>query len=88
MLWTSSLAIYFLFWFACLFFVLPFHGRRADDVAEPGHDRGAPSQFRPWRIIGQVSLLAAVVFGLFYANYIYGWITRENIDLMHNYQPK
>ncbi len=82
MYWTSALAIYFLFWFMCLFFVLPFHGRRDGDVAEPGHDRGAPSQLRPWRIIAQVTLVAALVFALFYINYVNGWITRESIDLM------
>ena len=82
MLWTSSLAIYFLFWFMSLFFVLPFHGRREGDVAEAGHDIGAPSQLRPWRIIAQVTLLAALFFALFYINYVNGWITRESIDLM------
>ena len=40
MKWTSILAIYTLFWAFSAFFVLPFHGRRAEDeAAGADHER-------------------------------------------------
>ncbi len=83
MKWTSILAIYFIVWFLCLFIVLPFHARRAGDDAPAvlGSDPGAPAHVRPWQVIGQVSLIAAVVFGLYYANYVQGWIGTDDIEL-------
>ena len=75
--WTSILAIYFLFWLFALFLVLPFHGRKAGDVDEDprvGHEPGAPVRIRPWRIIMQVTLVAAVLFGAYYLIYTYDLI--------------
>ena len=45
-----------------------------------GHDPGAPDRFEPGRIVAQVSIIAAVVFGLYYANYVHGWVTVNDID--------
>lgn len=86
MKWTSALAIYLLFWALSLFLVLPFHARRAGSdgggVAHvPGQEAGAPPNFRPWRAAGQVTLVAAGLFGLFYANYVYGWLTADSVNL-------
>ncbi|MEQ1687783.1 MAG: DUF1467 family protein [Sphingopyxis sp.] len=83
MRWTSALAIYFLFWFLCLFFVLPFHGRRGDEQAgagELGHDRGAPPRFRVLRAFAQVTLLSAILFAAYYAAYVSGLITRDTLN--------
>lgn len=83
--WAAALAIYFLFWFLCLFFVLPFHGRRdaAGEGAEVilGHDTGAPRHFPVWRVIIQVTVLAAVLFALYYAAYTSGLITRDTLNI-------
>jgi predicted secreted protein len=80
--WTSILAIYFIIWFLCLFLVLPFHGRSAHEAADGrGQDPGAPRQFEAGRIVAQVSVLAAIVFGIYYANYVQGWIGIDDIDL-------
>ena len=52
MKWTSALAIYLLIWAFSTFFVLPFHGRRAEDDAVPlidGQEPGAPARFYPLR---------------------------------------
>ncbi|MEQ1724345.1 MAG: DUF1467 family protein [Sphingopyxis sp.] len=85
MQWTSALAIYFLFWFLCLFFVLPFHGRRSDGRSagrdEIGHDRGAPPRFRVLRAFAQVTLLSAILFGAYYAAYVSGLITRDTLNI-------
>jgi predicted secreted protein len=76
MKWTSALAIFTLFWVFSAFFVLPFHGRRASDDAEPlvaGQDRGAPARFRPGRVLFQMTIVAAVAFVVYYIAYVNGW---------------
>jgi predicted secreted protein len=82
--WTSIIALFALFWVLSAFLVMPF-GMRT--VEEEGHERvagqvdSAPAQFRPGRIAFRATVLAAVLFGLFYANYVYGWIGVENLNL-------
>lgn len=82
MYWTSILAIYFILWFFCLFFVLPFHARGADDDAVPlvpGQVESAPAHFPAWRVVAQVSLISALLCGLYVANYYQGWLTLDDI---------
>ncbi len=70
------LAIYTLFWSFSAFFILPFHGRRADDDAMPlvrGQDPGAPATFRPRRILLQMTIIATIGFVLYYIAYVNGW---------------
>lgn len=81
MQWTSALAIYALFWAACLFVVLPFHARQDPDAAHvPGQADSAPSHFRLGQVAWQVTLVAALAFGIYYLNYVNGFITLENIN--------
>lgn len=82
MLWTSALAIYLLFWFLCLFLVLPFHGRRAGGSATDGHDPGAPAQFAVARACLQVTLLSAALFAIYYAIYVSGYFTRASLNFL------
>ena len=80
---TSILAIYLLFWTLCLFLVRPWHVRTAEDVGEkvqPGHAESAPHRFPAAKIFLRTTLLSALLFGLFYANYIFGWITPAMLD--------
>ena len=82
---AASLAIYFIIWFFCLFLILPFHARRAGEgqaVSIPGEDKGAPARFAAGRAALQVTLLAALVFGLYYANYTQGWVTRDSFTFL------
>jgi len=83
---TSILAIYVLFWALCLFVVMPWHVRTAEEVGEkvePGHAESAPHRFPAGKIALQTTLLSALLFGLFYANYLAGWITVDDLDWMH-----
>lgn len=83
MQWTSGIAIYFLLWIFSAFVVMPFGVRTHHDVGtvpETGHADSAPVNFRPWRIVSRTTVLAAVLFGLFYLNYTQGWITAEDLD--------
>ena len=83
---TSILAIYVLFWALCLFVVMPWHVRTAEEAGEkvePGHAESAPHRFPAGKIALQTTLLSALLFGLFYANYLAGWITVDDLDWMH-----
>lgn len=89
MRWTSIVAIYSLFWVLSAFIVLPFGVRtHADEEAEgkdsgmvPGQIASAPMNFQPKRIAKRATVLAVVLFGLYYANYVNGWITPLDLDL-------
>ena len=82
---TSIIAIYGLFWVLSAFLVMPF-GLRTHDEEEglekvPGQADSAPIEFRPGRIALRATILAVILFGLFYANYVNGWIDVSDINL-------
>jgi predicted secreted protein len=84
MRWTSALAIYVLFWVMSAFLVMPFGVKTADELGTekiPGQAESAPANFRPRRIIVLTTTLATVIFGLYYLNYVNGWITIDTINL-------
>lgn len=80
---TSILAIYALFWVMSAFLVMPF-GIRTHDEAGVEKIRGqadsAPANFRPGLIAKRASVLALVLFALFYVNYINDWIGTKDLD--------
>lgn len=83
MRWTSILAIYFLFWVLSAFCVMPIGIRTHDEAGIdkiPGQADSAPANFRPRTIALRASVLAAVLFGLFYANYVEGWISADDFN--------
>ena len=78
MKWTSALAIYLLFWVMSAFLVMPFGVRNAHEAGEPlvpGQADGAPANFNPKRILIRTTIVATVLFGVYYVNYAYGWIS-------------
>jgi predicted secreted protein len=84
MSWTSIAAIYLLFWVITAFVVMPFGVRTADELGVEkvrGQADSAPANFRPKRVILITTVLSAVVFGLFYANYINGWIVPADVNI-------
>lgn len=82
---SSMLAIYVLFWTLCLFVVLPF-GVRTDDESgksrSTGHADSAPSNPNLYRKAGYTTLLSAVLFAAFYANYVYGWLEAGDVPFL------
>ncbi|HEV2867328.1 MAG TPA: DUF1467 family protein [Allosphingosinicella sp.] len=83
MRFTSALAIYVLFWTFTLFLVLPWGVRTSEEAGarpEPGHAESAPHDFRFGRIALWNTVVATVLFALYYANYVLGWITVEDLD--------
>jgi predicted secreted protein len=78
MKWTSALAIFWLFWVMSAFLVMPFGVRNAHEAGEAtvrGQEAGAPANFNPKRILTRTTILAVVLFGSYYVNYVNGWIS-------------
>ena len=84
----SALAVYFLFWVAAAFLTLPF-GVKTDEEAGtprvPGQADSAPHQFDVKRHLLKAALLGAVLFALYYANWTYGWVTPDDLDLYSHF---
>jgi len=81
--WTSVLAIYALFWVMSAFILLPFGVQTHDEAGidkVPGQADSAPANFRPGRIMLRATVLSALLCGLYYANYVNGWIGAEDIN--------
>ena len=90
MRWTSILAIYSLFWVMSAFFVLPFGVRTHDEagIAKiPGQADSTPVEFSVKRTAKRATLLSALLFGLFYLNYVQGWVTLDTINLFGQAPP-
>jgi predicted secreted protein len=86
MRWTSILAIYILFWTLAMFLVLPFGVRTAEEAGaetQPGHAESAPHSFNFPRTLFRAAILGAAMTALYVANYIYGWVTVEQLDWVH-----
>lgn len=84
MRWTSALAIYLLFWALTVFLVLPFGVRTHEEAGTervPGQADSAPHIFDPKKLALRTTIVSVVLFGLYYANYVNGWISPADLDL-------
>jgi predicted secreted protein len=83
--WTSIVAIYVLFWVLSAFVVLPFGVKTHEELGlekTAGQADSAPGNFKPLTVLLRTTLLSAMLFGLYYANYSYGWIDRHSFDFL------
>ncbi|WP_395623032.1 DUF1467 family protein [Sphingomonas daechungensis] len=83
MRWTSISAIFFLFFAASAFFLLPFGVRTDEEVGNskiPGQADSAPHRFDLKRHLLKAVVLGVVLTAIYYANYVNGWITADDID--------
>jgi len=79
----SILAIYILFWTLALFVVLPLGVRTPEEEGvdcPPGHAPSAPHRFSLGKAMLRATLVSALAFAIFYANYLNGWITIDMLD--------
>jgi predicted secreted protein len=79
-------AIYALFWVISAFIVLPFGIRTPDETGEilvKGQADSAPSNFRPGKVAIRATILSLIAFGLYYGNYLEGWVT---VDMLPGYR--
>ncbi len=82
--WTSIAAIYLLVWVMTAFVSLPFGVKTADEAGVekvPGQADSAPVNFQPGRLAARTSIIAAVLTAIYVANFEYGWITVDDINL-------
>jgi len=82
----SIVAIYFLFFSASAFVLLPFGVKTSEELGEemvPGQAESAPHHFDLKRHLIKAAILAAVLFAIYYANWTYGWITPDALDFYH-----
>ena len=82
----SILAIYFLFWVASAFLLLPFGVRTDEEVGADkvaGQADSAPHRFDIPNHVLRATLLATVLFGAYYANWYFGWIGVDDLDFYH-----
>ncbi|AYJ85711.1 DUF1467 family protein [Sphingomonas paeninsulae] len=82
--WKSALAIYVLFWVMSAFIVLPFGVKTPEELGvekTPGQVESAPANFRPKRVLIRMTILATILFALFYGNYIYGWLSVDQLTV-------
>lgn len=83
MRWTSMLAIYILFWSMSVFLVLPFGVRTSEEAGAhhvPGTAESSPHDFSMTRVVVRTTVVATILFGLFAANYQFGWLVPESFD--------
>lgn len=83
MKFSSIVAIYFLFFCASAFVLLPFGVKTDEEVGSPripGQAESAPHHFEIKRHLLKAALLGAVLFSIYYANWTYGWLTPDNLD--------
>ena len=82
----SILAIYFLFWVASAFLLLPFGVRTDEEVGAdkvPGQADSAPHRFDIANHVFRATILATVLFLIYYANWYFGWVTADDLDFYH-----
>ena len=89
---ATTFFVFILFWAIAAFLVLPFGIRtHHDDASEnnrnpdliPGQAESAPSNFQPKRFVLRTTLVAMIAYALFYANYVEGWVTLDDVSLVH-----
>ncbi|HWI87311.1 MAG TPA: DUF1467 family protein [Sphingomonas sp.] len=80
---SSIIALYPLFWALSFFFVLPFRLRKeGNDERVAGQAEGAPPSFSFARTAKWTTLAAAVLFGAYYANYVYQWLPVQSLNFV------
>ena len=83
MKWTSVLAIYFLIFCFTAFLMLPFGVKTHEEVGAeriPGQADSAPYRFDLPRHLLRAALVACVLTALYVANYIFGWVSVDDLD--------
>ena len=89
MRWSSVAAIYILFWAMSFFLVLPFRLRsEGQDEYVPGQASGAPPQFSLVRTAKWTTLVSAILFGLYYANYVHRWVPVDSFNFVPERVPE
>jgi predicted secreted protein len=86
---ATSIAIYFIIWWVVLFAVLPWGVRSQDEqgTVTPGSDPGAPAIPKVKRKLVWTTILAAVVFAIWYLVYTYRLIALDDLAALLGVPP-
>ena len=79
----SALAVYFLVFVFTAFLMLPFGMKTDEEAGAPriaGQADSAPHRFDLKRHLVRATVVSLLLFGLFYLNWVQGWITTETLD--------
>jgi predicted secreted protein len=78
---ATAFAIYFIIWWVVLFAVLPWgvRSQHEDGAIIPGSDPGAPAIPRLRRKLVWTTIVAAIVFALWYVVYTYRLIALDDL---------
>jgi predicted secreted protein len=81
---ATAIAIYFIIWWVVLFAVLPWGVRSQHEggAIAPGSDPGAPVMPRLKRKLVLTTMVAAIVFALWYVVYTYRLIALDDLAAM------
>jgi len=81
---ATAIAIYFIIWWTVLFAVLPWGVRSQEEsgTVSPGTDPGAPTIPRLARKLGWTTIVAGIVFALWYVVYSYHLIALDDLAAM------
>ena len=84
---ASAIAIYFIIWWVVLFLVLPFGIRNAHDTGETveeGNEPGAPVRPRLIQKAVITTVLATVVFAVFYLAQTQGLLSLDSLPFYNS----
>jgi predicted secreted protein len=87
---ASAIAIYFVIWWLVLFIALPFGVRNSHEsgaVVEEGHEAGAPVNPKLLQKAVVTTVIATIVFVVFYYAKTRGFLTLENLPFFDS-MPK
>lgn len=87
---SSIVAIYFLFFAFSAFVLLPFGVKTDEEAGTPtvtGQADSAPHRFDIKHHLMRAAVVAVLMFALYYANWTYGWITPDDLDLYRRICP-
>ena len=85
---SSIIAIYFLFFAASAFVLLPFGVKTDEEAGTPkvaGQADSAPHRFDLKRHLVKAAIVGAILFAIYFANWTYGWVKPEDLDF---YNPR
>ena len=85
---TTALATYFIIWWVTLFAVLPWGIKSQEEAGEiePGTMGGAPTKAMMGRKILATTLVASIIFLIFYLNVTMGWVTLDDIPFLPRFE--
>ncbi len=86
----SGVAVFFIIWWVVLFAVLPWGARsahEANEEVEQGHAASAPLEPMLGRKFAVTTVIAVVVFAIFYVVSTNGLITLDDIPFLPRFEP-